>query len=63
MEKIAKMSLEQLIEIWKEIDKKKATKEIIKVRGWLLDELEKRNKEAFDKWIDDDLEDIEKFFK
>ena len=62
MEKLAKMSLGQLIEIWKEVDKKKATKEIIKVRGWLLDELEKRNKDAFDKWIDNDFKDIEKFY-
>lgn len=27
------------------------------VRGWLLDELKKRNPEAFDKWLDESFED------
>ena len=35
------------------------------VRGWLMDELEARNPEAFDRWLDSDLnndEDILKFY-
>lgn len=32
------------------------------VRGWIMDELEKRNPEAFDKWIDSEEESPRKFF-
>lgn len=32
------------------------------VRGWIMDELEKRNPEAFDKWVDSDEESPRKFF-
>ena len=27
------------------------------VRGWLMDEIERRNPEAFEKWIDSDKDD------
>ena len=33
------------------------------VRGWLMDELEKRNAEAFDKWIDSFEESPRRFYK
>ena len=32
------------------------------VRGWLMDELEKRNPEAFDAWMESDEESPRKFF-
>lgn len=32
------------------------------VRGWIMDELEKRNPEAFDKWIDSLDESPRKYF-
>ena len=32
---------------------------IYTVRGWLMDELESRNPEAFNKWLDSDCEDFE----
>lgn len=32
------------------------------VRGWIMDELEKRNPEAFDKWIDSEEDSPRKFF-
>lgn len=35
------------------------------VRGWLMDELEARNPEAFDKWLESDFnndEDITRFY-
>lgn len=35
---------------------------IYMVRGWLMDELEKRNPEAFWKWVDSDEESPRKFF-
>lgn len=33
--------------------------ELSMVRGWIMDELEKRNPEAFDKWLDLDYPDNE----
>ena len=35
---------------------------IYMVRGWLMDELENRDAEAFDKWIDSNEESPRKFF-
>ena len=35
---------------------------IYTVRGWVMDELEKRNAEAFDKWIDSEEDSPRKFF-
>ena len=32
------------------------------VRGWIMDELQKRNAEAFDAWIDSEEESPRKFF-
>ena len=34
------------------------------VRGWIMDELEERNPEAFEKWIDayDEDEDMRKYY-
>ena len=36
--------------------------EIYRVRGWLMDELEKRNGEAFEAWIDSNEESPRKYF-
>ena len=35
-----------------ELTNKKNTEEIPTVRGWIMEELEKRNPEAFNSWID-----------
>lgn len=35
---------------------------IYMVRGWLMDELEKRNPDAFVRWIDSDEESPRKFY-
>lgn len=32
------------------------------VRGWIMDELEKRDPEAFDKWLDSYVDSPRKFF-
>ena len=37
--------------------------ELSMVRGWIMDELEKRNPEAFDKWLDLDYPDNESLKK
>lgn len=38
------------------------TPEVPMIRGWYMDELEKRDSEAFEKWIDSDEESPRKFF-
>lgn len=35
------------------------TEEVAMVRGWIMDEIERRVPEAFTKWIDDMAEDSE----
>lgn len=36
--------------------------EIPTVRGWIMDELEKRDADAFDKWIDSDCDSPRSFY-
>jgi hypothetical protein len=37
--------------------KKNVDPNMFTVRGWLMDEIERRNPEAFEKWIDSDKDD------
>lgn len=37
--------------------KKKVDPNMFTVRGWLLDEIERRDPEGYDAWIDSDLDD------
>lgn len=48
---IANLTLEKLLDQW-ELTATTKDENIYIVRGWLMDEFEKRNPEAFDKWID-----------
>lgn len=48
---IALQTTEKLIEQF-ELSELSDDEAIYTVRGWLMDELEKRNPEAFDRWID-----------
>ena len=47
---IQSLSNEQLLDIWEATGGKKGL-EISIVRGWLMDELERRNPEGFDDWL------------
>lgn len=47
------MSVNKLIDLWNETDKKEVTPEVARVRGWLLDAMEAKNPEAFDAWMED----------
>lgn len=49
---IAQRSTYQLISDFEETDKGSYQIEIFRVREWLMDELEKRDKAAFDAWLD-----------
>lgn len=55
-EMISKQSLDQLLTQW-ELTSVINDENIPTVRGWLMDELEKRNPEALGKWLDSDAED------
>lgn len=50
---ISNLTLADLLDEW-ELTSKINNPEIYTVRGWLMDELESRNPEAFDKWLDSD---------
>jgi hypothetical protein len=49
---IAKRTTYELIADWEESDNRPMTETLPIVRGWLLDELEKRDKPSFDRWMD-----------
>lgn len=59
---IAGLTTSQLLDQW-ESTSDIADPNIPTVRGWLMDELEKRFPEQFDKWLDSDCrdEDLRKF--
>lgn len=52
-ELLSNMTLADLLEEW-ELTSNIRTPEIATVRGWLMDELESRNPEAFNAWLDQD---------
>lgn len=52
-EMISNLTLPELLDEW-ELTLNINTAEIHIVRGWLMDELEKRNPVAFDKWLESD---------
>ncbi len=56
MELLRNMSLEKLVEIF-ELTSNMNDENIPTVRGWLMEEIEKRNPEGFDRWLDDDCPD------
>lgn len=49
---ISSRSDSQLITDWMVLDTQEVIPEVAMVRGWLMDEIEKRWPEGFDKWID-----------
>jgi hypothetical protein len=58
---IASRSTEELVRDF-EVTENLNTPEVPMIRGWYMDELEKRDQEAFDSWIDSDEESPRKFF-
>jgi len=53
MKLLKSMSLEKLVESF-ELTSNMNDENIPTVRGWLMEEIEKRNPEGFDKWLDSD---------
>lgn len=50
-EMLSNATLAELLDEW-ELTSNVRTPEIYTVRGWLMDELESRNHEAFNAWLD-----------
>ena len=46
-------SMSQLLNDWDTLDAMPINEEVAIGRGWLMDELERRDANAFDAWIDD----------
>ena len=59
---IAERSTYQLVLDFEESEKRQMTDALPIVRGWLMDELEKRNKAAFDCWLESSESSPRKFF-
>ena len=60
--KLKELSLEDLIQTWEVLDTKKIDAGVRTTRGWVMDELEARNKQAFDRWIDSDNASVREFY-
>jgi hypothetical protein len=64
---MSKMSIAQLCDAFEHTNSLKIDEYVAMTRGWIADELEKRNKELFDAWIDTDnlnlLDTPSEFFK
>jgi hypothetical protein len=60
---LSRLSIEQLIKEFDMTEDIPISLELSMVRGWIMDELEKRNSEAFDKWLDLDYPDNESLKK
>ena len=50
-EVMKKVSTKQLCEMFEETESMDVTQEVADTRGWIADELERRNPEAYEKWI------------
>lgn len=59
---IAQRTTYQLVLDWEESERQQMTDELPVVRGWLMDELEHRNKAAFDCWMESHETSPRKFF-
>lgn len=58
---VAGRSTEQLVTMF-EMTETMDGENIITVRGWIMDELERRDPEAFDKWLDSMEDSPRKFY-
>ena len=62
-ETLKNSSLEKLLDLWELTDTLKGP-QVPTVRGWLMDEIERRNPDGFDAWLDQDApedQDLRRF--
>lgn len=57
-EKLRKYTTEQLLDQWEIICKMEATRDVIRVRGWILGALEEKNPEALERFYDSYDQDL-----
>lgn len=57
-ERVKAMSDNQLLTVWESTENQR-TRESSIIRGWLMDEIERRYPDAFDAWLDNDAYDSE----
>lgn len=55
---IKTLNMTGLIALWETASKQDWKTESV-IRGWVLDELEERDPEAFEKWLDDERPDAD----
>jgi hypothetical protein len=48
---INRMSVQKLIELWEETEKRIISIELAKVREWIMNALEAKNPEAYERWL------------
>ena len=60
---IHELSTEEIINQFELTEALEMTIETATVRGWLMDELEARNEEAFEAWIDSNEDSPRKFYE
>lgn len=51
---ITSASLKTLIDLWEATESAPFSQGLATMRGWLMDELERRNPEGFSSWLDQD---------
>ena len=62
-ETLKNSSLEKLLDLWELTDKMNGP-QVPTVRGWLMDEIERRHPDGFDAWMDQDAaedQDLRRF--
>lgn len=60
---VRNMSTAQLLDVW-DLSGSRTGRDVPTVRGWIMDELERRNPEGFTAWLDQDAprdEDLRRF--
>ena len=62
MKLVKERNTAQLVEMFEITDTQEMTPDLATVRGWIMDELQARNPEAFDDWITSDDDSPRKFF-
>ena len=59
---IAKLSTAEVVKQFELTEAMDTTIQVTTVRGWLMDELEKRDADAFDRWMDSEDDSPRAFF-
>lgn len=59
---IARLSTKEVVEQFEITEGMNISMAVITLRGWLMDELEARDAEAYDKWIDGDIKSPREYF-